>query len=125
MRSAPPVASTIEFDTFSVAVGLAVIAGGLALLAPYLDSLTAALAALAGAGCAAGRTLDRGNWTESVLSVRGAGLLCATVGTGAFFLLPGPWAAARGLALALSLVPLWLGERRRAPGRTARPRGQR
>jgi uncharacterized membrane protein len=108
-------AATIDFDTFSVAVGLALIAGGLALVAPDLDSLTVALAALAAAGWAAGRSLDRTQRVEAILSTRAIGILAMALGSVAFLALPPPLGVGRGLVLALSLVPLWLIERRRVP----------
>lgn len=110
-----PRVSSIEFETFSVAVGLAAIVGGLALLAPFLSALTAALAALAMAGWASGLPRVRTGWAEWLPPTRRAGLLSVGLGVGAFFALSGPWAAVRGLALAVSLVPLWMVERRRGP----------
>jgi hypothetical protein len=115
----------IEFDPFNVGVGLAVIAGGLSLIVPYLDALTAALAALACAGWAARHASEVRSRAERVKSLRGAGVLSVSLGAGAFFLLPGAWAAARGIALGLSLVPLWLVERARSPGSASDPKGRR
>jgi len=115
-------AATVEFDAFSVAVGLAIVAGGLAVVAPYLNSLAAALAALAGAGWAAGRSTERARGAAVLSLGRWTGLLSAGLGTAAFFLLPGPFSVVRGLALGISLLPLWLVERRRAPGPAARLR---
>lgn len=107
----------IEFDAFNVGVGLGVIAGGLSMVAPYLDALTAALAALACAGWAAARSRRVTGRAARVVSMQGAGVLSLSLGTGAFFLLPGPMAVARGLALGLSLVPLWFVERTGSLGR--------
>ncbi|MGA8303208.1 MAG: hypothetical protein WA691_01270 [Thermoplasmata archaeon] len=120
----PPLSAGLptDFDPFGVAVGLAVIAGALALLAPYLNALTAALAALAGAGWVAGRAGERTRGSGWLLYGRAAAIGFATLGTGAFFLLPEPFTSGRGLALALSLVPLWVVERRRRPAGEARSR---
>ncbi len=103
-----------ELDTFRVAVGLAVVAGGLALVAPYLDALVAALAALATAGWAAGRARTRESGGPAIDGARGAALACVAVGAVAFLTLRGPVGAARGLLLALSWLPLWWLERRAA-----------
>jgi len=111
-------AGTIEFDTLSMAVGLALISGALSLVAPYLEALTAALAALSLAGWAASRSRERRMRALELLSTQGTGLLSVAIGTGAFFLLPTPVSTARGLVLAASLVPLWLTGRLRGPGRT-------
>ena len=116
-RHQRPLPAAVEFDTFRVAVGLAVIVGALALVAPYLTALTAVLAALAAAGWAAGRARDRS--VGGLVPGHAWGLLVAALGAGAFFLLVGPLQAARGLALALSLVPLWWVERSRASRRAA------
>ncbi len=116
-------AVAVEFDTFSVAVGLAIIAGGLALAAPFLEALAAALSALAGAGWAAGRARERASGVPWTLPGRAVGLLSVAVGAGLFFLLPDSLSAARGLALALSLTPMWWIERRRNPGRVLREDG--
>jgi|HubBroStandDraft_1064217.scaffolds.fasta_scaffold13435_5 hypothetical protein len=114
--------ATVEFDTFSVSLGIAVIAGGLALLAPFLDSLTAALVALAGAGWAAGLPRHGARAADWARPARVGGILALGIGTVAFFALPGPFDIARGLALSVSFVPLWLVERRaglRRPERLA------
>jgi hypothetical protein len=108
-----PTVVEVEFDTFRVAVGLALITGGLALALPYLDGLTGALAALAVAGWAAGRGRDRVPGTFGIRPGQIVGLGLAAMGAGAFFLLPGALSFARGLALALSLVPMWWMERGR------------
>ncbi len=125
LRTAHPVARAIEFDTFSVAVGLAIISGALAVLAPYLDALTGALVALGGAGWVAGHSLEPGGLPGRMTSARTVGLVSVGLGVGAFFLLSGPLGPARGLALALSFVPLWLIDRKGSPGPAAFPRGNR
>jgi hypothetical protein len=102
----------LEFDTFSVALGLAVVTGGVSLAVPYLVALTGALVALAGAGWAAGRSRWRNGWRDLGQPARCTGLLLVGAGVVAFFDLPGTLSVARGLALALSTVPLWLVERR-------------
>jgi hypothetical protein len=116
----PPSAAAIEFDTFSVAVGLAIVAGGLALVVPYLNGLTVALVALAAAGWAAGRASASAHRIFRTLSSQATGLLAAIAGAGAFFLLPDPFAHVRGLLFSLSLLPLWWTERRGTSGTPAR-----
>jgi hypothetical protein len=118
----PSSAAAIEFDTFSVAVGLAIVAGGLALVVPYLDGLAVALVALAAAGWAAGRASPSADRRFRAMSSQVTGLLAALAGVGAFFLLPEPIAHVRGLLLSLSLLPLWWTERRGTPGTPARER---
>ena len=116
-----PALSAIEFDTFSVALGLAVVTGGLALLASFLESLTTALVALSVAGWAAGLSgsgRPRGALTHPR---RMGGIVLAGIGAATFFWMPGPLDASRGLVLALSLVPLWLIERRGIPRRPSAP----
>lgn len=110
LSSAGP--SRYGFGAFGMSVGLALIAGALALEIPSLAALVGTLAALALAGWAAGargRTArsGRGRW-----SVAGAFVL---LGVAALFFVSAPPALAetRGLALALGLLPLWLVERRR------------
>lgn len=105
----------VEFDTFRVAVALAIIAGALGIVAPYLDALAAALAALAAAGWAAGRARDRAGGPARAGAGRFAGGVCVLLGAAGFFLLPPPLAVARGLLLGLSWLPLWWLERRSGP----------
>lgn len=107
-----------------MAVGLAVVAGVLALLVPYLDGLTAALAALSVASWAAGRFHEWGRGSGRVVSLQTAGILFVLLGAAAFFLFSGPFAPARGLTLGFSLVPLWLVERRHPPEGTGRLGGE-
>jgi hypothetical protein len=123
MRSRALMGATLEFDTFGVGVGLAVIAGALSLVAPYLDALTVALAALAIAGWAAGRSRDRRERRSTGRPLRVVGLACAVIGAAAFFLLAGPAAMTRGFALGIALVPLWVIERRGTPGLLPRGAG--
>jgi hypothetical protein len=109
---------TVDFSAVPVAVGLALIAGALAMEAPFLNSLVLALAALALAGAFVerrGRYLpgDPRRAVPRIAAVAGAGLV-------AFFLLPPPVAVGRGLVLALSLLPLWLADGRFP--RSAEPR---
>lgn len=107
----PPGPFPVEFDTFRVAVGFAIIAGALGVVLPYLDSLAGALAALAAAGWAAGHARERsagGRWFGPAEAV---GLGAVALGALAFFLLPGSFALARGLVLGLSWLPMWWFER--------------
>jgi hypothetical protein len=121
-RQRPP-GVIIEFDAFSVAVGLAVITGALSFVAPFLEALTVALAALAVAGWAALQSAERVGLARGLPATRLLGLALAGGGAAAFFVLPGPIAMARGLVLGASLVPLWLVERRRATPGPDRSRG--
>lgn len=123
VRTRRPAGVALEFDAFSVAVGLAVISGALSVAAPYLTPLTVVLDALAVAGWAAGRSHDRDGLIRGLGSFRGTGILIAAAGATAFVLLTGPLSAARGLALALSFVPLWLWERGHSTGPRVRPGG--
>ena len=99
-------------DAFGTAVGLAVISGALAILTPFLAELTAALAALAlaawlvaGGGTVALRhRLPSGGWWAFVPLAAGAGVFLG------FSSVP---VGERALLLGLSLVPLWVAERRR------------
>jgi hypothetical protein len=112
-------ARAIELDTFRAAIGLALVAGGLALAFPFFNALAGALVALGGAGWLAARARAGPSGPSPVALAAGWG--SAAGGIGAYFALPAPWENARGLVLALCLLPLWLAERRstRAPGREA------
>jgi hypothetical protein len=95
------------FDVVGVSVGAGLVSGGLSLVAPALAALTGSLAVLAIAGWL---TLAR----EALGTVRrmvtgGSAWALASVGTGAGLFLEGGafLAPARGLVLAVSLVPLW------------------
>lgn len=116
-------AATLELDTFRVALGLAIVTGGLALVAPYLNALTAALVALAVAGWAAGLGRDHAMDLPGALSARAVGLLSLAIGIGSFFLLPNPLALARGLVLALAVLPMWWIDHRPVPRRFLRVDG--
>lgn len=104
----------IEFEVFSTTLGLALVAGGLSLVAPFLLALTATLAAFAFAGWS-GMLRDgpRGSGRLSrpdrviALGVLGAGVVVFVDPP-----LP-PMLPFRGLLLAGALLPLWLAERRR------------
>ncbi|MGA8542742.1 MAG: hypothetical protein WB947_04290 [Thermoplasmata archaeon] len=105
-------ATSADFDTFSTAVGLALISGGLSLVATYLVGLTVALVALAGAGWAAGHVGSRGAYPGPSLDRgRKVALACLATGIVAFFLLPPPLVDGRALAIAVSFLPLWWVER--------------
>ncbi|MGC2204433.1 MAG: hypothetical protein WA719_00690 [Thermoplasmata archaeon] len=120
MRRSRPTLAEAEFDTFGAALGVAVIAGGLAALAPFLNSLTVALVALAAAGWASGLPRHGMSRSPSLSEARCGALLPVGFGSVGFFLLPEPFALFRGLVLALSLVPLWLYERGPGVGRMTR-----
>jgi hypothetical protein len=116
----PSRARSFDFQTFPAAVGLALIAGGLALAAPFLNSLVGALAALAVAGWVVDRRpVGRESVGRTAPTVR-LGWVCVGMGALIFFALPPPAAAARGLLLAGSFLPLWLADRRTATSHPAR-----
>lgn len=105
----------VEFDAFGVAVGASLVAGGLAIVLPFLLALTATLSALAlAAWVAVARTrlparAASGRWRGAVpLLLLGAGAVV-------FLLDPPPLARVRGLVLAVSLLPLWARERNPRP----------
>jgi hypothetical protein len=112
VRTVPSALRSVEFDAFSVSLGLGVIAGGLALLAPYLNSLALALVTLAGAGWSAGLPRGEFGWRNRLPRARSGSLVLLGLGSVLFIVLPPPWNVARGLALALSFVPMWFVERR-------------
>lgn len=119
MNSGGGPTTTLDFDPLGAAVGAALLSGVLALAAPDLAALTAALVALAVAGWA--------SRLRSVGPVRRAlarpdrlfaGFLL--VGASAAFIdPPPPLTRAKALLLAFGVLPLWLVERR-AP--SLRPR---
>jgi len=100
-------ARAVELDTFRTAVGLAVIAGGLALEFPFFNALAAALVALGGAGWMAARSRPSGPLSSTLA----LGWAVVATGVVAYFALPSPWDGGRGLALAASFLPLWFAER--------------
>jgi len=102
-----------EFDVLDGTVGAALVSGPLSLLAPYLASLTGALAALALAEWVARR------WGTGPAAPRrrirvgeGAALGCLAVGGGLFLGEATALGPGRGLLLALTLIPLWWAGRR-------------
>jgi len=115
-------ASPFEFEAFGAATGCAVVSGALSLIAPYLTALTGALAALAVAGWIS--TLRRRSIgaTELLRPALLGSLAGLAIGVGIFLFAAPPLGTARGLLLALTLVPIWLLERRPARA-TVRLRG--
>ena len=112
---------SVGLDALGLAVGIALVAGALSLVAPFLIALTGTLAALSVAswamvqsprGFAGRRTLSR--YRIAPLTI-----LCA--GAVVFLLPPRELVSVRGLLLALSLVPLWWAER---PLRRPAPMGE-
>jgi hypothetical protein len=104
----------IEFDALGLAVGSSLVAGGLSLLESYLAPLVGTLAALALASWAMMRGQDRDAGRPVWTRRRAVGLTSLAAG-GCFFLFPIPGdTPARGLVLALALVPLWWSEGARA-----------
>jgi hypothetical protein len=107
----------LGFEPFGTAVGLAVIAGALALRVPELESLAGALGALGIAAWASG--LPAGAWRRSdpKRGRRGLALAVAALAALAYLRPDAAIASGRALLLAVGLVPLWLVERRRSAGR--------
>ncbi|HTW77562.1 MAG TPA: hypothetical protein VMG14_07375 [Thermoplasmata archaeon] len=120
---AGPFRTRAEFDPFSIAVGFAVLAGALAVLLPFLDSLTVTLAALAAAAWAWRRRRSVPTDALRPTALEWLGWGCVGLGAGAFVLCPPPWSVARGFLLGASLVPLWWVDR--ADRRRRGPRGGR
>ena len=107
-----PKGPPIAFDAFAVATGLALITGGLSLLARFLDSLVVALVAIAVAGWVVER---RGTGVDRPVAdgfAEGASWCVLAASGVAFALLPSPFELGRGLVLAVGLVPLWIARRR-------------
>ena len=105
--------SHLGLDPFSAAVTLALVTGAFAIDAPFLSSLVLALGALAIAAWSTRRAHERSDGTGGILPAHGVGLISVGIGAASFFLLPSPVSVLRGLALAISLLPLWWIERRR------------
>jgi hypothetical protein len=116
MNRRGPTFPVVEFDTFSVAVGTALVAGALSILASFLDALTGTLAALALASWVALRSPVTKEWRDFFRAGRGVGLGTLCMGAAIFLLPPYPLASIRGLLLAVTLLPLWWSERRGTPG---------
>jgi hypothetical protein len=118
MTSSLTAAATWGFETFGTAVGLALIAGAVAVALPWLNSLVAALVALALAAWSSRAT--SGTVPPIALTPSAVGIAGALGTAGIVFLAaPAPLGAWRGLVLALGVVPLWykVRERRRGPPR--------
>jgi hypothetical protein len=119
-RPAPPALAGL--DTFRVAVAFALLSGVLAIMLPFLGSLTVALAAIAVAGWVWERPRRRAAVGPESRVELGLGWCAASAGAIAFVLLPPPWAVGRGLVLAVGMLPLWWFDRGprpsgpRAPG---------
>ncbi len=109
-----------ELEVFGTARACALVAGVLSLFAPFLNALTGTLAALAFAGWCSGVGRDERRRRDAArpgsLAALGIGAVGATV-----FVFPGPVSPARGLLLALALLPLW--GFARFPGRISAARG--
>ena len=110
---ARPPGVPVEFEVFSTALGLAIVAGALSLLAPFLLALVGTLGTFAVAGWAAlvrprAERPSRVRRTDRLLA-----LGVAAIGGILFLHPPAGLGAGRGLLLAASLLPLWCVERRR------------
>jgi len=108
----PFASAPVEFDTFRVAIGLAIVVGALSVAADYLDVLVLTLVALGTTGWVAGHLRGaalptvRVDWTHVV------GFALAGSGLAFYFLAAPPFSAFRGLLLGLAWLPLWGSERR-------------
>jgi hypothetical protein len=109
--SLPP----LELDVVAAGTAGALVSAALALLAPYLTPLPAALAALALAGWVAQLRASAGTGPVRWPAGSRIALGVLALGAGVFVAAPAPAAPYRGLALALALLPLW-NLARRQPG---------
>jgi hypothetical protein len=112
MNRAPATLLAIEHDAFGLAVGTALVAGGLSLVAPFLSALVGALAALALASWTVTRAEERAAGVRRRLGRATVALALLGAGAALYGLAPEGFGGFRGIALALSLVPLWMVERR-------------
>ena len=120
MSSPTTSSGEIGREAFGTACGLAVVAGGLSVVAPMFDLLTVTLVALALAGWSSAHRRGAGVRRPLAACLGTYGLpFCVLAGvTLVFFDPPGPVAPWRALLLGLGVVPLWTVERRR-PARGA------
>jgi hypothetical protein len=105
-----------EFDVVGMAVGTALVSGALSVAAPSLAALTGSLAALAWAGWIALVRRTTGSLRRAIWGRAGWAVAAGALGAGLFLLDPPVLAPARGVALGLSLVPLWAIARRMPVG---------
>jgi len=109
----------LEFEVVGVAVGAALVSGALSLVAPYLASLTAALAALALAGWVVRwGTSASGERRSPLRRMEWLALGCLALGGALFLSGAPPVLSVRGLVLVVSVVPLWAATRT-LPARSA------
>jgi len=115
MSGPAAVANPLGFEAFGTSCGLALVAGALAAVAPALSMLTAALTALAIAGWASLRHRSGRGRPVAARSAATYVLPLAVLAAGAvLFVDPvSPLGAWKALLLGLTLVPLWVVERRR------------
>jgi hypothetical protein len=105
-----------EFDVVGVSVGVAIVSGALSVFAASLGALTASLAVLALAGWCVLVGRAPPSIRPASIPRTGGALAAAGLGWLLFVGETGPWHSWRGLALGLSLVPLWMDARRRPLG---------
>jgi hypothetical protein len=108
-RGAVP--SVLGFEVFGAAVGLAVITGALAVVAPSLSALTGVLAALAIAGWVTQQRREGQGGMNPRRHRRWAALGVLALGAVVYFAPPVGGEPLRGLVLGAALVPLWVVER--------------
>jgi hypothetical protein len=102
----------VEFDAFGAAVGAALVSGGLAVVLPFLAALTGTMVAIAFAAWAVLLRSRGAGARADVLRPRSVlALGCLAVGAAVYLGAPEPIGAFRGLALGVSVVPLWSLER--------------
>lgn len=116
MTGRGPGAGELGFEAFGAACGLAIVAGGLSVVLPAFDALTATLVALAVAGWASIHRRESSGRLGTAGSLRAGTLSFAVLGVAsvAFLDPPGPLAPWRALVLGLGVVPLWVAERVRS-----------
>jgi hypothetical protein len=113
----PSIARGASREAFRAAIGLGLVVGVVALVLPFLNSLSAATAAIAFAMGVRGRNGSApadSDPSRATAWVVGTSLLG---GVAAFVALPLPWSTARGLVLGASFLPWLFLDRRGSPSR--------
>ncbi len=113
-RPRPGPVPELPMDVAEAAGGFGLLSGALSVLLPYFLGLVVALSIL-GAGVGIVRLFGSSDPGATGPRVAVAALAPLAIGWALFLAAPGPLARARGLALGLASVPLWLTVRRRRP----------